>query len=134
MVIPEDRFCSYCGAKIKRNKIKTRKTTDRRRYSDSKAIKKSNSVSEITREKRATTCKNCGTQLRLSSMNCSRCGVRREKCPVCLKFISKSDDIGACPTCNSEFHLFHLKGTIKITGKCPSCRSPLKEREIRVLH
>ncbi|MFW9996133.1 MAG: zinc ribbon domain-containing protein, partial [Candidatus Odinarchaeota archaeon] len=117
-------YCSFCGLKANRSETKPKRAFMRHKRA------KQPIVTTYAQQKDSETCINCGSQLNIHSKFCKKCGVRKKRCPVCLKFIHRYDDLGVCPECQGEFHLLHLKGTVSITGKCPACQSPIKESAI----
>ena len=44
-------------------------------------------------------------------------------CMICWKVILDSEEIFACPTCNTIFHLPHLAEWLHIKGSCPTCQA-----------
>ena len=75
-------------------------------------------------------CPNCQNQIQKTSIFCSECGYKLSKCAICKGPINNLDEIGRCPNCKGNYHLSHLSESIKVSGKCPVCKSELKEQEI----
>ena len=74
-------------------------------------------------------CPNCHNKISKTNSFCQFCGQKIEKCPICqLPLIT--DSPSSCPQCNSKFHLNHLQEVIKVTGKCPVCKTNLQEHQI----
>ena len=44
-------------------------------------------------------------------------------CAICRKIILDSEEIFACPSCNTIFHLPHLAEWLHIKGSCPTCHT-----------
>ncbi|MHA2294668.1 MAG: hypothetical protein ACXAEU_18460 [Candidatus Hodarchaeales archaeon] len=78
------------------------------------------------------TCRFCGRDLPINSLDCPDCGKKRAICPICKLNIDRDDEAAICPICHNECHLPHLRETIKITGRCPVCRKKIKRYEILI--
>ncbi|MFW9992101.1 MAG: hypothetical protein ACFFD4_08555 [Candidatus Odinarchaeota archaeon] len=78
------------------------------------------------------TCRFCGDLLPVDALDCPACNNRRSTCPVCKRNIDVNFEIAVCPMCRNEFHLAHLREAVKVTGKCPVCRSKIRRYEILV--
>jgi hypothetical protein len=112
---PGDTFCTSCGAQTSGATASTAPVS---------ASKPS------TRVTASSSCAHCGALLADTDKICPECSKPREKCEVCKKGIRFGEEIGTCMHCYRVFHYGHLKETVKVTGKCPACRAPLKESDI----
>lgn len=52
-------------------------------------------------------------------------------CMICRKIILDSEEIFACPTCNTIFHFPHLAEWLHIKGACPFCKAHIPAGVVR---
>ena len=77
-------------------------------------------------------CPNCNNQIDKNSKFCPDCGTVIVHCNLCKSIIDSMDQKASCPHCKNYFHLNHLRETVKVTGKCPTCKESLQDHEIVV--
>ncbi|MHA1168252.1 MAG: double zinc ribbon domain-containing protein [Candidatus Hodarchaeales archaeon] len=121
-----DKFCTKCGWTVKPIVA----TRNQPAESPKREVIKQVVTPTMVYGRDSDTCRKCGSILPVTEKNCSECGALRVKCQICKRNINFTDISGSCPECLNEFHYSHLRETIKVTGKCPMCRIPLKEEEI----
>jgi hypothetical protein len=53
--------------------------------------------------------------------NCPSCGIQRERCPICQRFIAGGQDLLACPFCKTLGHANEMETWVRKKVKCPHC-------------
>lgn len=76
-------------------------------------------------------CYYCGSQINTSMAKCVNCGRDILKCSVCKNFITKNQERGNCPHCQTPYHLSCLENRIKVFGRCNNCRKEISEKDIQ---
>jgi hypothetical protein len=76
-------------------------------------------------------CFYCGAIIDLTNGACNYCLQELIFCLICTKNINFGEDIGVCSHCSHTFHYGHFAESVKIMGKCPTCRSRLTIDEIQ---
>lgn len=56
---------------------------------------------------------------------CPGCGVKRERCPICQRFVAGSQDLLSCPHCQTIGHANELEEWVQQKRKCPYCAKEL---------
>ncbi|MHA2250262.1 MAG: hypothetical protein ACXAD7_07865 [Candidatus Kariarchaeaceae archaeon] len=76
-------------------------------------------------------CSNCQEPQSVLVRNCSNCGINLNYCEICKTGFFEYDIIAKCPHCSKIYHKSHLLEAIKISGKCPTCKEELVEKQIQ---
>ncbi len=67
-------------------------------------------------------CINCGAVFKEEiETHCPSCGIRRERCPICQRFIAGRQDLLGCPFCNTFGHANEMEAWVRKKVKCPHC-------------
>ncbi len=67
-------------------------------------------------------CMNCGAVFEEEiEPNCPTCGIHRERCPICQRFIAGGQDLLACPFCKTLGHANEMETWVRKKVKCPHC-------------
>ena len=77
------------------------------------------------------TCLNCGsTVTEETSLECPDCGVKRERCVICQRFVVGGQELLACPFCHSLSHSNEIITWVQKKNKCPYCGRKLKQHQL----
>ncbi|MFX1491665.1 MAG: hypothetical protein ACFFBU_05345 [Promethearchaeota archaeon] len=68
------------------------------------------------------TCINCGAIIEEeTSRQCPSCGVDRQRCPICQRFIAGDQELLGCPSCEILAHKNEIVTWVRQREKCPHC-------------
>jgi RNA polymerase subunit RPABC4/transcription elongation factor Spt4 len=68
------------------------------------------------------TCLDCGAVFEEeTSLQCPNCGVDRQRCPICQRFVTANQDLLACPHCGSIGHANEMELWVHEERVCPHC-------------
>ncbi|MFW9831621.1 MAG: hypothetical protein ACFFD8_07590 [Candidatus Thorarchaeota archaeon] len=56
---------------------------------------------------------------------CPGCGIKRERCPICHRFVADGQELLACPYCKTLGHANEIIDWVRQKQKCPYCAQEL---------
>ncbi|RMG28053.1 MAG: RING-H2 finger protein [Methanobacteriota archaeon] len=71
-------------------------------------------------------CYFCNSKIENKDEPCPVCENAPINCSVCRGFISATDDVLKCPTCQNLAHPEHLEEWLRMKGECPICKMKLR--------
>ncbi len=77
-------------------------------------------------------CLNCGAIIEEeTSLQCPLCGIQRERCPICQRFVAGGQELLGCPNCRTRGHANEMRTWVKQKYKCPHCGERLRASSLK---